>query len=266
MQTVTIINDNSEPLELKSISGNTTDFYSSFFKQTLLPAHGGNTSINIYCLPRTIGNIQSIFTVETNRGELSYHVSSHFDAFSFRLNDHLKVYGKGLSNPFRLRSLISATIPLNATFEYTIDFYNPYNYSIDINEIYTSDENLNIDLLSKRNIRNKITKNLEFYEQWHLKPYEVKSVIKIKYWAFELNHFHGFVCIQTNATDFILLPVKINVSNHPRIYSNVDLLEFSANSYIHSTMKPITRPIYIFNNDLDPLLISVSSEVNENGV
>ncbi|CAF1157024.1 unnamed protein product [Adineta ricciae] len=239
MQTVMIINDNSEPLELKSISGNTTHFYSSFFKQTILPAHGGNTSINIYCLPRMIDNIQSVFTIETNRGELLFHV-----------------YGKGISNPFRLRSLISATVPLNSTFEYTIDFYNPYNYSIDINEIYTSDENLNIDLLSKRNIKNKITKNLEFYEQWHLKPYEVKSVIKIKYWAFELNHFRGFVCIQTNATDFILLPVKINVLNHPGIYSNVDLLEFSPNNYIHSTMKPITRPIYIFNNDMDPLLIS----------
>lgn len=84
LQTVMIINDNSEPLELKSISGNTSHFYSSFFKQTTLPAHGGNTSINIYCLPRTIDDIQSTFTIATDRGELFYHVSSISMGFLFR--------------------------------------------------------------------------------------------------------------------------------------------------------------------------------------
>jgi hypothetical protein len=75
MQTVMIINDDSEPLELHSLSGTTIQFYSSFFTQKILEANGGNTTINVYYLPRTIGLIKSTFTIRTNRGTLHYYVN-----------------------------------------------------------------------------------------------------------------------------------------------------------------------------------------------
>ena len=74
MQTVLIINDDSEPLELHSLSGTTVQFYSSFFTQKTLAANGGNTTINVYYLPRTIGVIKSTIMIKTNRGTLNYHV------------------------------------------------------------------------------------------------------------------------------------------------------------------------------------------------
>ena len=77
MQTIVIINDDSEPLELYSLSGTTTQFYSSFFKENALSPYGGNTSINVYYLPRTIGNTKSIFTIKTNRGNIYYDVNKH---------------------------------------------------------------------------------------------------------------------------------------------------------------------------------------------
>ena len=76
MQTVMIINDDSEPLELQSLSGTTVQFYSSFFTQKILSANGGNTTINVYYLPRTIGLTKSTFTIRTNRGTLHYSVNS----------------------------------------------------------------------------------------------------------------------------------------------------------------------------------------------
>jgi hypothetical protein len=147
---------------------------------------------------------------------------------------------------------------LNSTFEYTIQFYNPYNYSLDINEIYTSDENLIIELLSNKNIKNKITKNFEHHEQWHVKPYEIKPVIKLNYFAYKLNQLQGFVCIKTNFTDLIILPVEINVLDRPGLYSNVDLLEFTTHRFIRSVVQSIIVPIYVFNNGLDPVMITVS--------
>ncbi|CAF3551098.1 unnamed protein product [Rotaria sordida] len=238
VQTVTIINDDSEPLELQSLSGTTVQFYSSFFTQKILSPNGGNTSINVYYLPRTLGTIKSTFTIKTNRRTVYYYVN-----------------GIGVLNPFHIRPLIGATIPLNSTFEYTINFFNPYNYSIDINEIFTSDENLIIELLSYKNRKTKIIKTFEHHEQWHIEPYQRKSIIKINYLAYKLDRLHGFYCIKTNSNDTIIVPVEINVSNHLKLYSNVDQLEFSPDGLIRSTAKPVTIPVYVINNGLIPVTI-----------
>lgn len=154
--------------------------------------------------------------------------------------------------------MITATIPLNSTFEHTIRFYNPLDYALDIDEIYTSDESLIIELLSKKNLKNKISKNFEHHEQWHVKPYEMKSVIQIKYAAQHLTHFYGLVCIKTNRTGLIILPVKIHVSDRAGLYSNIPSLEFTTNSFVHPSMKPITVPIHAFNYGLEPVMIFVS--------
>jgi len=70
-----IINDDSEPLELHSLSGTTVQFYSSFFTQKILSPNGGNTTINVYYLPRTVGVTKSTFTIKTSRGTLHYYVN-----------------------------------------------------------------------------------------------------------------------------------------------------------------------------------------------
>ena len=81
VQTVMIINDHSEPLELYSLSGTTVQFYSSFFTQKLLPAHGGNTTLRVYFLPRTLGITKSTFTIQTSHGTFQYYVKNHFEHF-----------------------------------------------------------------------------------------------------------------------------------------------------------------------------------------
>ncbi len=75
MQTVLIINDDIEPLEIYSLIGTTNEFYSSSLKQTILSSHGGNISINIYYLPRTIAPTSNIFIIKTDRGDFSYDVN-----------------------------------------------------------------------------------------------------------------------------------------------------------------------------------------------
>lgn len=147
---------------------------------------------------------------------------------------------------------------MNSTYEYIIEFYNPHSYALEINEIYTSDENLIIEFLSTKNIKNRIAKQFEYHEQWYLKPYEIKAIIKINYFAYKLNKQYGYVCIKTNFSDIIIIPVEINVSNKPGLYSNVDLLEFIAAKYLHSFAKSITIPVYAFNNGLNTMLITVS--------
>jgi hypothetical protein len=61
----------------------------------------------------------------------------------------------------------------------------------------------------------------------------------------------------------IIVPVEINVLDHPNLYSNVDLLEFSSHGLIHSTARPITIPIYVINSGLNPVTITVSLSLTD---
>ena len=78
MRTVVIINDHSEALELYSLLETTNQFYSLPLKSNVLPPYGGRTLVNIYYLPKTIGIIESLLTVKTNRGTLYYNVNNTF--------------------------------------------------------------------------------------------------------------------------------------------------------------------------------------------
>ena len=151
--------------------------------------------------------------------------------------------------------MLNIEIPLNSTYEYTIQFYNPYNHPLNINEIYTSDENLIIELLTTKSQTKKI---IQYQEQWYLKPYETKSIIKINYFAYKLNRLHGFICIKTNRSENIILPVEINVLNRSGLYSNVDLLEFATERFLRPINKAIRIPVYALNHGLDPVVITVS--------
>ena len=74
MQTVILINDHSEPLEIDSFSGLTHEFYAGVSRQTVLAPHGGNTTVNFYYLPLNIGLQKSVITIKTNHGDFSYDV------------------------------------------------------------------------------------------------------------------------------------------------------------------------------------------------
>jgi hypothetical protein len=86
----------------------------------------------------------------------------------------------------------------------------------------------------------------------------MKPIVKINYFAHKLDRLHGFYCIKTNSNDTIIVPVEINVSDRKDLYSNVDLLEFSSHGLIHSTARQITLPVYVINNGLDPVTVTVS--------
>lgn len=74
MQTVILINDHSEPLEIDSFTGLTNEFYAAMSRETILAPHGGNTTVNVYYLPLNIGPQKSVITIKTNRGDFTYDV------------------------------------------------------------------------------------------------------------------------------------------------------------------------------------------------
>ena len=137
-------------------------------------------------------------------------------------------------------------------------FFNPFNHALEIMEMYTSDKNLIIELLFQPNVKNKISKSNERIVQWHLKPYEVKPIVKINYVAQQPGRLGGFICVKTNLSDKIILPVEILVLERAGLYSNVDSLKFTDDDLLRSIAKPLTIPIYVINNGPRTATITVS--------
>lgn len=128
VQSINIINIGSDSLRLESISGSTVHFYCSFFVEKLLPS-GANTSFDVYFLARDIGYTESLLFINTNKGIIKYTVN-----------------GIGVLNPYRLKPILNARIPLNSSFSSNLVLHNPHNVSIQVVEIYSSDDDLHIEL------------------------------------------------------------------------------------------------------------------------
>lgn len=118
-----------------------------------------------------------------------------------------------------------------------------------------------LELLNTNPMKNKISKRSQSNDQWHLKPFETKSIVRLNYIAYKMGLLNAFICIKTNSNDTILIPVEINVSNRSGLYSYSHLLSFTPDRILRSISTPIQVPVYVINNRQDPLIISVCFEI-----
>ena len=51
-----------------------------------------------------------------------------------------------MTNKYGLKTIKNARIPLNTTFTSLLKLHNPLNHSLQVTEIYTSDDDLHVDL------------------------------------------------------------------------------------------------------------------------
>jgi hypothetical protein len=83
-------------------------------------------------LPRDTGSIRNLLFISTNRGLLKYVIS-----------------GTGVPNQYGLKPIINQRIHLNSSFSFPIELYNFHNdSSLQIYEIYTSDDDLHIEIVA----------------------------------------------------------------------------------------------------------------------
>ena len=54
--------------------------------------------------------------------------------------------GFGVTNKYGLKTIKNARSPLNTTFTSLLKLHNPLNHSLQVTEIYTSDDDLHVDL------------------------------------------------------------------------------------------------------------------------
>ncbi|XP_070552188.1 transmembrane protein 131-like isoform X2 [Ptychodera flava] len=240
IETVTIHNPHPENnIRMLSISGNTPHFHSSFFQDKLVPP-GANTTFDVVFLARVVGNAENSLYIHTNKGLYPY-----------------QVFGVGIPNPYRLRPFLGARVPVNTSFSPLINMHNPYSQTIQVTEMYSSGGDLHLELPSGER------EALQSF--WEIPPFQTKSVMRASFVGrIESNHT-AFIRIKTNQTEeeeeFVILPVEVEVSSAPGIYSSLEMLDFGT---LRSLDEPKTTQIYLINTGQKPVHITSVTLVRTN--
>lgn len=216
LETVVIMNIGEDTLNLESISGSTIHFYCTFFMDKVIPP-GGNTSFDVYFLARDTSTAESSIYINTNKGIIKYNVQ-----------------GIGINNEYKLKPILNARIPVNTSFTSLINFHNPHNSTMEVLEIYTSDDDMHIEMpdhlenslnsdktrtseqlkmlilnnaSKKRNTTNMIKeekywKNSSYFSNnpteqqiWNIKPFLTKQIAVLRYIGRQANNHTAFICI-----------------------------------------------------------------------
>ena len=204
MRQVTVNNPNMEnSLHLLSISGSTLHFHCSFFQDKMVPP-GGNTSFDVVFLARQVGNVENTLYIHTSQGSFRY-----------------QVFGIGVPNPYRIRPFIGAKVPINSSFSPLIHMHNPHSSVLQVVEMYSSGGDLHLELPTGEQEANR---NL-----WEIPPYETKPVMRASILGRTANNHTAFIRIKTNRErkdQVLILPVEVEVSSNPGIFSQLEMLDF----------------------------------------
>ncbi|XP_033110665.1 transmembrane protein 131-like [Anneissia japonica] len=223
VESVTIYNSHPDStVKLNTISGSTPHFHCSFFRDKEV-AVGGNTTFDVVFLARMAGNVENTIFIHTNMGIFSY-----------------QVFGVGIPNPYRLRPFLGAKVPLNYTYSPLINMHNPYGTVLQVTEIYSSGGDLHLELPTGTQ---ETSNNL-----WEIPPYQTRSVMRASFVGRTESNHTAFIRIRANHTvednDFLMLPVEVEVSAAPGIYSALEMLDFGT---LRSLDEPRIIPLYLLN-------------------
>ncbi|KAG8003502.1 hypothetical protein GBF38_018662 [Nibea albiflora] len=232
MEKVYLHNPSSEQISLISISATTAHFHASFFQNRIIPP-GGNTSFDVVFLARVVGNVENTLFINT----------SHHGVFTYQ------VFGVGIPNPYRLRPFIGARVPVNSSFSPLIHIHNPYSEPLQVVEMYSSGGDLHLELpTGQQGGTGKL---------WEIPPFETKGVMRASFSSRDVDNHTAFIRIKTNAPNedqFIILPVEVEVTSAPGIYSSTEMLDFGT---LRSQDRPKLLNLHLLNSGTKDVPITV---------
>uniref|UniRef100_A0A8C1VKZ6 Transmembrane protein 131 n=1 Tax=Cyprinus carpio TaxID=7962 RepID=A0A8C1VKZ6_CYPCA len=223
MEKVYLHNPSSEEISLISISATTSHFHASFFQNRIIPP-GGNTSFDVVFLARVVGNVENTLFINT----------SHHGVFTYQ------VFGVGIPNPYRLRPFVGARVPVNSSFSPLISIFNPHSEPLQVVEMYTSGGDLHLELPTGQQGGTK--------KLWEIAPFETKGVMRASFSSRDAENHTAFIRIKTNASnedEFIILPVEVEVTTAPGIYSSTEMLDFGT---LRSQDRPKQLNLHLLNS------------------
>lgn len=174
---------------------------------------GANTTFDVVFLARHVGNVENTLYIHTKDGAV------------FKYN----VFGVGTPNPYRVRPLVGARLPLNSSFSPLIHMHNPHSWPLQVTEMYSSGGDLHLELPT-----GQVDAPKQF---WQIEPFHTKPVMRASFVARTEEKHTAFIRIKTThirtnsgtrrvAGEELVLPVEVEVSSKHGIYSPVEMLDF----------------------------------------
>merc|ERR1712079_393873 len=189
-------------IQMLSISGNTIHFHCSFFTDKVIPP-SGNTTFDVVFLGREEGPVENTLYIHTSAGSFRFLVKA-----------------QGTPNPYRLKPLVGVKLPLNSSYSPMIQLHNPHPEPIQVLEMYSSGGDLHLEL------PDGATEGSDAI--WQIPPYQTKAVMKANFVARLENNHTAYIRIKTNTTgaEFLYLPLEVEVTSQPGIYSPQEIIDF----------------------------------------
>lgn len=151
-----------------------------------------------------------------------------------------QVFGVGIPNPYRLRPFIGARVPVNSSFSPLINIHNPFSEPLQVVEMYSSGGDLHLELpTGQQGGTGKL---------WEIPPFETKGVMRASFSSRDVDNHTAFIRIKTNAPNedqFIILPVEVEVTSAPGIYSSTEMLDFGT---LRSQDRPKLLNLHLLNS------------------
>ncbi|VDD93739.1 unnamed protein product [Enterobius vermicularis] len=171
---------------------------------------------------------------------IHFHCSfpEHKVIFRTRSRIHFKLRGIGSGNPYRLRPLVGARVPLNGTFVSAVRLYNPHSTTLHVKEMYTSGGDVHLEL------PDTAPDKVHDSSLWEIAPYQTKVIMNAKVLAARERNATAYIKIKTalkkrrNVTgsegmirimeekseDTLIVPVEVLIKRG--LFSTSDILDF----------------------------------------
>uniref|UniRef100_A0A0N5AGK4 TMEM131_like domain-containing protein n=1 Tax=Syphacia muris TaxID=451379 RepID=A0A0N5AGK4_9BILA len=222
-QKVSVRNPTASTVRFDAISGSTIHFHCSFPEHKIVNPEE-ETSFDVIFLPRQEGAIENVLFVHSSLGTFTYTVR-----------------GTGSGNPYRIRPLIGAKVPLNGTFVSAVQLYNPHSTTLRVKEMYTSGGDVHLEL------PDTAPDKVHASSLWEIAPYQTKIIMNAKLLAAHERNATAYIKIKTDLKrkksnskeqeeivksvdesfeDTLIVPVEVEITRKRGLFSTSDVLDF----------------------------------------
>lgn len=185
----------NETVEIYSVTTSSLHFHISNFSPTTLAANK-TKAVRVMFLPYREGPVSAVVVIQTSLG-----------GFLLRLS------GDGVRNPYGVKGFTGVRIPMGIAYNPAVQVYNPFDETLLIKEIFTTEGFLHLTLpdfvadMDKVEEVNAVSTSASI---WQVQPREMKDVIELSFRSHTPGPYRGFLHIKTNL-DNLVVPVDIMV-------------------------------------------------------
>ncbi|XP_003378621.1 conserved hypothetical protein [Trichinella spiralis] len=164
-----------------------------------------------------------------------------------------KVTGEGVPSPFRLMPFLGVKVSLNSSVSSWLELYNPFPTALHVQEMYTSDSSVHLDL--PHSVFNPSRR------LWNVLPFRTKHIATAKVIGNRVRNASAFIRLKTDNPTVqhpIIIPVEIEVTSQPGLYAGKSVVNFGLLSNEHrSPWNTITvyntfnKPVKVTNVAVD---------------